>query len=155
MAKKKKQEFFFIKGAVPSLKNGKQWTGKFLVKSKGVTNFLKLHGIKKYSSKDKTVEYYKDYKEFDGSITKVAKEFKKSLKGKKLPYILGFHFVRGTKHKWDFGNACEIISDLFTALDVWEDDNTDVYFPAPLKVDERYYTYNKDNPGVYITIENG
>lgn len=149
---KQEEKFFFIKGAVPSLKNGKTWTGKFLVKSKGVTNFLKLHGIKNYSGRKKTVEFYKGFVEFEGSISKVGREIKKELLKHKKPYILGFHFIRGSKHKWDFGNACEIISDLFTALDVWEDDNTDIYFPSPMQVGKNWYSVNKDNPGVIISI---
>ena len=43
-------DYIFIRGSVPALKNGKIWTGRFLVYSKRVKEYLKSHNIKDFSS---------------------------------------------------------------------------------------------------------
>lgn len=144
---------FFIPNNVPALKNGKIWSGKFLVKSKQVTKYLKSQDIKNYSSSKKIVEHYKN------SITNyhfknVAEQIKLELSKSNPPYKIGFHFVRNSKHKFDFGNAFELIADLFTAYDVWEDDNMDIFLPFPLEINGKYYSYDKNSPGVWIKILN-
>ena len=143
---------FFINGNIPALKNGKIWSGKFLVKSKRVTTFLKLHNIKTYHTREKTVEYYKNPIPNITNITYIGFLIKNELLKKEKPYKLGFHFVRESHHQFDFGNAVELISDLFTALDVWEDDNMDIFLPFPLERNGSWYSYSKSDPGVYIKI---
>lgn len=128
------------------------WTGKFLVSSKLVKAYLKSHGIKSYSSRTKEVEYYKTIK--NREFYDKAMELKKRLSEVDTPYKIGFHFVRESRHKFDFGNAVEILSDLFTAFDVWEDDNMDVFHPSVFYINDKGYSYNKLNPGVYIKIIN-
>jgi hypothetical protein len=51
----------FISGNIPSSKNSKQFTGKYLVSSKTVKNFLKSKGIKSYSTARKEVEDIQNY----------------------------------------------------------------------------------------------
>lgn len=142
---------FFIKGNVPALKNGKQWTGKYLVSNKRVSEYLKLHGIKKYSSRKKEVFHF-EKSETDFEFLNQCKLIKEELKHKTPPYKIGFYFIRSSKHKFDFGNAVELISDLFTAYNVWEDDNMDFLLPFPLEKEGIYYHVDKENSGVIIKI---
>lgn len=67
---------------------------------------------------------------------------------------MGFHFVRGTKHKFDFHNAVQIVADLLVAHDFIEDDNMDCFIPIPYKINDNWFSYDKENPGVYIKIYN-
>lgn len=67
--------------------------------------------------------------------------------------IVKFHFVRGSKHKFDFGNAMELIADLMTAHNLLIDDNMDYFIPMPLKIGNNWYSYNKNNPGVIIKFD--
>lgn len=74
------------------------------------------------------------------------------MKSKEYPIKIGFHFVRQTKHRFDFHNAVQIIADLMVAHDFIEDDDMDCFIPVPLKKNGRWYSYDKENPGVYIKI---
>ncbi len=140
----------FLSGNCPALKNNKIWTGKFLVMSKGVKEYLKSHGIKYFSSRKKEIEYFKN---IDSNSFKTCMEtIKSQLENLDVPYKVQFHFVRDSKHRFDFGNACELLADLFTAYGVWEDDNMDIFHPSVLYIKGKGYTYDKDNPGVYIKI---
>lgn len=64
------------------------------------------------------------------------------------------HFIRGSKHLWDFNNATHILFDLMTALNIIPDDNILYVLPFPLKIEESYWSYDKENPGVIIKILN-
>jgi hypothetical protein len=136
----------FIEGNVPSSKNSKV-NGKFF--SKTVQKYLKHYGIKSFSSSRKTVETYKTK-----PMIFPVNELKGLLDNRDYPITLGFHFVRGTRHKFDFGNVCQILLDLFTAFNIIEDDNMDCIIPMPFQIEDRWYSYDKDNPGVYIKICN-
>lgn len=136
----------FIKHNVPSSKNSKI-NGKFF--SKTVQKYLKTYGIKSFSSSRKTVETYKTK-----PMTFPVDDLKRLLENRDYPIVLGFHFVRGTRHKFDFGNVCQILLDLFTAFNIIDDDNMDCIVPMPFKIEDRWYSYDKDNPGVYIKICN-
>lgn len=135
----------FIYGNVPSLKNSKI---KGIFPSKTVMRWLRLYGIQSYSSSRKEVKFFKtikglyDFREINSLISEY----------KEYPIKLGFHFVRGTRHSWDFNNATHIILDLMTAFDIIPDDNVSYVLPFPLEIDGRYYSYDKNNPGVYIKI---
>lgn len=142
---------YFISGNVPALKNGKIFTGKYLVSSPRIKAYLSYHGIKTYSSRKKEIIHLnKSQSNFE--FRTVAMQIKEELDKLVPPYKLAFHFVRQSKHKFDFGNACEIISDVFTAYDVWEDDNMDYFIPFPLEIKGKFYTYNKEQSGVIIKI---
>lgn len=121
----------FIPGHVSSSKNSKQWTGRFLVNSKQTAKYIKDSEI--------------------GFKSNIA-AFKLMLKNKSKPYKIGLHFVRKSRHKYDFHNVVQTVTDLMTKYEYIDDDNTTEILPFPLKVNGAYETYDKDNPGVYIKI---
>ena len=134
----------FIKYNTPSSKNSKI-NGKFF--SKTVQKYLRNHGIKSFSSRKKTVEKYTTI-----PMTFPVEELKELFKNKEYPIIIGFHFVRDSKRQWDFVNIVQIILDLFTAFDIIEDDSIDYIIPMPFKIENKWYSINKENPGVIIKI---
>lgn len=136
----------FIEGNVPSSKNSKI-NGKFF--SKTVQKYLRSFGIKSFSSRKKDVETYKTI-----PMTFPVEKLKKEFKGKGKQHVVLFHFVRDSKHKFDFGNVTQIILDLLTAFDIIEDDNMDYIIPMPWAVGGKWYSYNKENPGLYLIVEN-
>ena len=137
----------FIKGNVPSSKNSKVKTSRGIFHSKTVKKYLRYLGIMKYSTSKKEVINYKTI-----SNNFPYEELKKEFENKEYPIKVGFHFVRGTKHKFDFHNAVQIIADLMVAYDIIEDDNMDCFIPIAFKKNNNYYTYDSDNPGVYIKV---
>ena len=143
------EEYLFIKGNVPSLKNSKIKTSKGIFSSKTVKKYLNSLGIQSYSCSKKIV---KGYITRPNEFEKTFEYFKKNLENK--PYEIGFHFIRKSKHSFDFNNANQIIADLMTAHNIIEDDNMDNFLPYPLKINNVAYSYNKDNPGVLIKILN-
>ena len=127
----KNSELIFIPNSVPSSKNGRVWTGRFFIESKAVRN------------------YKKDTKDVWERNTKL---FKKLTNKVELPLLVGFHFVRGSKHKYDFVNPLQTVQDLMSEYGWIEDDNTDVLIPFPLLIDGAYSSYSKENPGVFISV---
>lgn len=142
-------DFIFIPGNIPSLKNSKIMTSKGLFSSKTVKKFLRSHGIQSYSSKDKIV---KGYVKTPDTFRPYTVALKKLLNNYQPPYILAFYFARKSKTKFDFGNGVELLSDLFTAYDVWKDDNCDYFLPVPWIIDGSCYKVDAKNPGVYIKV---
>ncbi len=140
-------EYLFIEGNVPSLKNAKIKTSKGIFSSKTVKKYLNKLGIQSYSSGKKIV---KGYVNRPNEFLKTKEYFEKYLKNK--PYKIGFHFIRGSRHKYDFNNANQIIADLMVAHEIIEDDDTTQFLPYPLEIDGVFEKYNKENPGVYIKI---
>ena len=148
-------DYIFIRGSVPALKNGKIWTGRFLVYSKRVKEYLKSHNIKSFNSSERG-DKKKEVIHFKNGINTFeieAMKIKDILSTLEPPYKFQFHFVRETKHKWDLGNAIELLADLFTSYGVIEDDNMDIFHPSILYIDGKGYSYDKLNPGVYIFIQ--
>lgn len=117
---------FFIRNNVPSLKNSKRWTGKFLIASKSVMEYLKAT---KY-----------DY-------LGLKKDMLKELENKTKPYKISFKFIRGSRHKFDYVNAVQLPLDILVDIGVLVDDNADEVVPI-----FEPYEYNKDYPGVIIKI---
>ncbi len=148
----KEENFVFIPGNVPSLKNSKVKTRKGIFPSKTVMKYLRELGIQGYSASKKTV---KEYKTKPNLFRAYAEKIKKLLEGKTAPYVICFHFVRKTRADFDFNNANQIILDLLTAHKVIEDDNMRFVIPAAMKIEDDWYTVDKEKPGVYITIEDG
>lgn len=122
----KENKKWFIPGNVPSSKNGRRWTGKYFIASKTVVTYRK-----------NTKEYYQKY----------APEFQKELKKYKLPVKIGFTFIRGSRHKFDYINPAQTVQDDMTSYEWIVDDNADNI--NPMFYD---YQYDKENPGVYIEI---
>lgn len=137
----------FVPGNIPSLKNGKI-KGIYLPKT--VTKWLRIFGIKGYSSSSKQVYYFKKIPP-QYNIEEILSPLRKC---KSYPLLVGMHFIRGSKHLWDFNNATHILFDLMTALNIIPDDNILYVLPFPLKIEESYWSYDKENPGVIIKILN-
>lgn len=143
------KDAIFIARNIPSLKNSKVKTSKGIFPSKTVTNFLRSYGIKHYSSSKKTVE---GYARTPDTFKPIADRLRDELSKIDKPYKLQFYFVRKTKSRFDFGNCSEILADIFTAYNVWDDDNCDNFLPFPWVIDNACYKVDKDNPGVYIKV---
>ena len=117
----------FIKGNVPSSKNGKRWTGKYLIHSKTTMRYIK--------------ESKKEYKNY-------TKIFKKYIKQFNPPYIINFKFIRKSRRKFDYVNPLQTVQDLMVKYEWLEDDNSDCLHPVFEK-----YEYDKEKPGVLITVK--
>jgi hypothetical protein len=152
----------FIPGNVPSLKNSKVKTGRGIFASPTVTKYLRKLGIQRFSSGKKEVVGYVD-KTRPNVIESFREDVAKMCIGKENPLFIGFHQVRNSKRKFDFGNSVELIQDLFTAHDFITDDNVEYVFPVPMTQDgrlpttdnlrdEQWYSVDKENPGVFIKI---
>ena len=91
-----------------------------------------------------TKRYIKEH-----SIDYIANKvkFKRLLGEYQLPYRVCFKFFRGTRRKFDYINAAQIVQDLMVEHG-WVDDD-DCANVKPYFLD---YEYNKDNPGVLISI---
>jgi hypothetical protein len=120
----------FIKGNFPSFKNSKQFTGKFFIMSKTVQKYLKAY------------EY--QWKEIPQEFLDLTEE--------DYPVIVGFHFVRNSKHRWDFHNMVQGCSDLMVKHGWIPDDSMDYFIPAVMFENDNHYSYDKENPGVYVKI---
>ena len=116
----------FISGNVPSSKNGKRWTGKYLIHSKTVMTYIK-------NSKND----YVDNKE----------KFLNMIENKEIPYKISFKFHRSSRRKFDYINPCQTVQDLMVKYGWIEDDNCLFIIPS-----FEEYEYNKEKPGVTIKI---
>jgi len=137
----------FIKGNVPSSKNSKVATKTGLFHSKSVGKYLRSLGVMAYSVTRKTVTSYKTI-----PSTYPKKELANLFEGRTNPIVVGLHFVRKDKKQFDFHNISQIIFDLMVAHDVIEDDNMNCIIPFPMQINGRWYSVDKENPGVYISI---
>lgn len=119
----------FIPGNVPSSKNSKIWTGKFLVWSATAQKYVKS-----------TEYYWKLHSEA------FEKEYYWITEGK-APLKVAFTFIRGSRHKFDYVNPLQTVLDLMVKYKWLPDDNADIVLPVFLP-----YKYDKENPGVIIKI---
>ena len=117
---------WFIPFNVPSSKNGRRWTGKYFISSKTV------------------MTYRKNTK---ATYAKFAKSFRKEYETYEKPVKIGFTFIRGTRHKFDYINPAQTVQDDMVKHEWMEDDNAEFIIP----VFERY-KYDKEKPGVIIEI---
>lgn len=140
----------FIPFNVPSSKNSRINTSKGSFASKTTKTYLNKLGIQTYSSSKKLV---KGYVNKPNLIEQLREDFLKQIEGKQLPLEIGFHFVRDSKRKFDFHNIVQVSLDLLTAHDIIIDDNMDCVIPYALKLDDKFYSVDKENPGVYISIK--
>jgi len=136
----------FIKGNTPSLKNSKI---KGIYRPKTVVKYLRSLNIQNYSvSRGKVfVKGYKDPNKPNLFREQVGDYFKNP----EHPIILGMHFVRNSRIKFDFNNANHIVTDLLTAHHYIEDDNIHYLIPAPFKINGKWFSIDKQNPGVWLT----
>ena len=117
----------FINGNVPSSKNGKRWTGKYLIHSKTTMRYIK-------ESKGEYLEQTYPFKEFIERFS--------------TPYIIHFKFYRKSRRKFDYVNPLQTVQDLMVKYNWLEDDSSDHLLPI-----FDTYEYSKDKPGVLITIK--
>jgi hypothetical protein len=123
----------FIPGNVPSSKNSKQWTGKILIDSE-VTRRYRAN----------TAIFWKAHRT----------DFLKMVKDKPKPLLIGFHFVRNSRRRFDFCNMVQILQDMAVQYGWLPDDNCDEMLPFPMQdEDNRWYAIDKNNPGVYIKVQ--
>ena len=156
----------FLPFNVPSSKNNREIGYYFLKPEDNSTWHVKVgQTFKKIrptlQSSDRTKAYVKNIAEH--MIANRAK-FLELTKGLPKPYFIELHFVRDSKHKYDFINACQILADCMTgsywkndkkiplkAIAWIEDDDCDnLYFLPPSK--EPFYSLDKTNPGVWLTV---
>lgn len=118
---------FFIPGNVPSSKNAKQWTGKFLVSSAST---------KKYERS--AMKLYK----------LLAPQFRKAIEGLPKPLVVEFEFVRDSRRKFDYINPAQTVQDFMVKSGWIDDDSADEIVPtfAP-------YSYSKSSSGVFIRVK--
>ena len=116
----------FIPGNVPSSKNGKRWTGKYLIHSKTVMNYIKESKNDYINNKELFIDMCKD---------------------KEKPYTVSFTFYRGSRRKFDYINPAQTVQDLMVKYGYIEDDNCEYIIPC-----FEPYEYNKENTGVEIKI---
>ena len=98
-----------------------------LISSKATRNYIKA-----------TSQYYTLYKQ----------TFIDAIGDSPPPYKIGFKFIRGTRHRFDYVNPLQTVQDLMVKYDWLEDDSSDHLLPV-----FDTYEYNKDKPGVLITIK--
>lgn len=127
-----KTEWFISGYSVPSKKNSRQ-------------NFVKNGKMISIPSKQ-----HAEYKKMTNlQYVAFAKEFKNAIKvlGLEYPLRVQFTFIRSTKHRFDYCNACQTCEDIMTETGWWEDDSADHVIPvfAP-------YEYDKNNAGVRIRL---
>lgn len=136
---------YFIPFNTPSSKNGKVKTGRGVFHGKTVKDYLNKLGIVSFSSSKKEMKSYKNKPNL----------FLQSLEGfeiKEYPVKLGFHFVRDSHRRWDFHNLVQLPLDLMTAANIIEDDDMTHIIPFPYQKNCKWFTVDKNNPGLYITI---
>lgn len=136
---------WFIKGYnVPSKKNSRQ---NFVRNGKQVSIPSKLHAA---YVKATAMQY-----------DVFGREFRAAVEYHKLGYPLyvEFHFIRGSRHSFDYCNACQTCEDimkdevsrntgLVTKKGWIPDDSADYIIPV-----FKPYDYDKNNPGVVITLQ--
>ena len=138
----------FIPGNSPSLKNGKVM-GKFHPKT--VTKYLRSLNIQNYSASRKEVKGYKDpnrpnlFRQYIGNY----------FDNIEYPILVGTHFVRRTRHRFDIINSQQIIFDLLTAHGYIDDDNSKFVIPVTFRINGKNFSFDKENPGTWIRIFKG
>lgn len=139
------EKMVFINGSIPSSKNSKVATARGVFHSKTVSKFLREMGIQHYSVSKKEVTYYKTR-----PCLFPVSELKELFSNSVYPVEVGLHFVRNNKTKFDFHNISQIVFDLMVAFDIIPDDNMDYVIPYALKLEDKYYSVDKNRPGVWI-----
>ena len=120
------QSTIYIPGNVPSSKNSKQWTGRMLISSKQVRNYI-----------SNTQDHW--------MLNKTT--FLKMIEGKEKPYRIHFKFIRDSKRRFDYINPMQTVQDLMVKYQWIEDDSADHILPVI-----EPYGYMKNDGGVEIFL---
>lgn len=129
----------FIPGNIPSLKNSKVWTGKYLVHNPTVTRWF-AHIGHRHKKGEPCANL--------GCVWNAEKRnFVYPIQGMKYPLKVGLRFVRDSKRRFDYINAAQVVQDMMVEHGWLPDDNADYLVPVFLP-----YEYDKTNPGVYIEL---
>lgn len=121
----------FIPGNVPSKKNNR-WS----------------HNGKIFNSDD-----YKIYiKNTQWLWAKARSQWQKEIQGKELPLCVGLHFVRKTRHAFDYINPSETIQDLMQKYQWIFTDDCHNIITFPFRIDGHYFSHDPQKPGVYIKV---
>ena len=130
------KDSWFIQGYnVPSKKNSRQ---NFV--SKTTHKMISLPSKKHAEYVKATAMQYKTFgREFKAAVKALALEY---------PLSIEFTFIRGSKHKFDYCNACQTCEDIMKG-DWIPDDDADYIIPVFTP-----YKYDKQNPGVIIKLLN-
>lgn len=118
---------WFIRGNVPSLKNGKIWTGETLVSSSSTRKWQKLSKPDWQSQKES----------FTKAIASLGSR----------PYFIHLTFLFSTNNFWDFTARVETIADEMVKYQWINDDNIYEFMPVPGKP-----ILERVNPGTIIRI---
>jgi len=124
------------------------WIGGNVASSKNSKRMIIKEGQRPLLINSKTVMKYKKNTKLDWLEQKDS--FIYLSKGCPLPLVVGIHFVRGSKHKYDWINMVQLVQDLMVDYKWIEDDNVDFLIPIPFKMKGSYSSYNKETPGVWI-----
>jgi hypothetical protein len=116
----------FVRGNVPSSKNSKQWTGKFLVSSKTTRNWEKSTKLQFQALRD---------------------DFLKLIEDKEFPIRVEFTFIRDSRRKFDYVNPLQTIQDAMVKHGWIPDDNCDIIIPS-----FGLYKVDKENSGVWLKV---
>ena len=140
----------FIPFNTPSSKNSRSNSAKGSFHSPAVRKYLQKIGIANYSSNKREVVEYKDPNR--------PNLFRKAIQSLGLPeerpVLIGFHPVRDSERKFDLHNAVQIIADLLQAHGFIEDDDADHLVMIPMSKEGKFYTVDKENPGMWLKILN-
>lgn len=116
--------------------------------SKNSKRMIIKEGQKPLLIHSKTVAKYIKQSKVDWLEQKAA--FRHLSGGSSMPQVIGIHFVRGTRHKYDWINMVQIVQDLMVKYGWVEDDNVEFLIPIPFKMKGSYSSYNKERPGCWI-----
>ena len=142
----------FIPFNTPSLKNSRIMTSRGNFHSPTVRKYLQNIGVKSYSVSKKLVEDYKGRENlFKRAFSSVDLD---SLRHR--PLVLGFHPVRNSKRSFDLHNCIHVVLDLMVAHKYIEDDDADTVAVVPMQNSSgNYYSIDKEQPGIYLSVLNG
>ena len=121
-----KKNEIYIPFNVSSSKNSKQWTGKYLINSKGTRTYIK--NSKPFYLKEK-------------------KKFLNLIKGLEKPLDISFYFIRNSKRKFDYINPAQTVQDLMVKYGWIEDDDIHNLVPH-----FHGYEVDKEKAGVIIKV---
>ena len=121
----------YIPGNVASAKNSKQKTAHGIINSKAALRY-KSNLYPVYVAK--------------------RKEFTQMIQGMDAPYLIGFHFIRETRGRFDFNNMTQMVQDMMVYANWIPDDNVRIMVPFPLQVNGRFCSLSKEMAGVIISL---